>query len=274
MNDYHHTILCVDDEQNILRSLERLLRRESYRILTATGGADGLKVLEENEVHLVISDQRMPGMSGTEFLANVKERHPGVIQFVLSGYTDVDAITEAINKGHIHKFILKPWNDENLRLEIRQGLEHYDLIQSNMKLNETVVQQNEELRAMNGNLEELVKERTRKLEIQNQALELSHAVLEDLPIPVIGISSEMMIVLINGKAQTLRFDHGRLEVGKRVSEAFSDDVVEKLTTVFETGVDDVFVGCRFPEAAYDLDLIPLSGRFQGHGVMMTLRPSC
>ncbi len=133
-----HTVLCVDDEENILHSLKRLLRKEGYRLLTATSGTDGLRVLENNDVHLVVSDQRMPEMSGTEFLAKVKENYPDAIRIVLTGYTDVDSITESINKGHIYKFILKPWNDHNLKLEIKQGLEQYDLMQSNKRLNHSL----------------------------------------------------------------------------------------------------------------------------------------
>ncbi len=101
-------LLIVDDEENILHSLKRLLRKENYRILTATSGGDGLEILKEHDVHLVVTDQRMPGMSGTEFLAKVKENYQEVIRIVLSGYTEVDSITESINKGHIYKFMLKP----------------------------------------------------------------------------------------------------------------------------------------------------------------------
>jgi len=270
MNDYQHTVLCVDDEENILHSLKRLLRKEGYRLLTATSGAEGLKILKENDVHLVISDQRMPEMSGTEFLAQVKENYPDVIRIVLTGYTEVDSITASINKGHIYKFILKPWNDQNLKLEVKQGLEQYDLMQSNKRLHEKVLQQNEELKQINENLEVLVKNRTMELEIQNQALELSHAILEDLPIPIIGISSEMMIVLTNSKAQTLSFNNGSVEVGKRLSEFFSSDLEEKITDVLTANTCDTFKEYRFSEATYDLDFIPLSGRFCGKGVVMTL----
>jgi response regulator RpfG family c-di-GMP phosphodiesterase len=273
MNDYQHTVLCVDDEENILHSLKRLLRKEGYRLLTATSGAEGLKVLKENDVHLVISDQRMPEMSGTEFLAKVKENYPDVIRIVLTGYTEVDSITASINKGHIYKFILKPWNDQNLKLEIKQGLEQYELMQSNRRLNQKVLQQNEELKTVNENLEVLVTKRTMELEIQNQALELSHAILEDLPIPIIGISSEMMIVLTNSKALALSFDNGSIEIGKRLSDFFSSDVEEKIAGVLNTDTGDAFNGYMFSEATYDLGFVPLSGRFRGKGVILTLQPS-
>ena len=131
METSEHTILCVDDEQNILNALKRLLRKENYRLLTGGSGKQGLEILAENKVHVVVSDHRMPEMNGTEFLKQVRETYPNILRIILTGYTDVDTITEAINEGHIYKFFLKPWNDQNLKLEIRQALEQYDLIQAN-----------------------------------------------------------------------------------------------------------------------------------------------
>jgi response regulator RpfG family c-di-GMP phosphodiesterase len=273
MNDIQHTVLFVHDEENILHSLKRLLRREEYRILTATSGVDGFEILKENDVHLVMTDQRMPGMSGTEFLAKVKENYPEVIRIVLSGYTEVDSITESINKGHIYKFMLKPWNDHTLKLEIKQALEQYDLMQVNKTLHEKLIEKNKELKKINENLEVLVKERTMDFEIQNQALELSRAILEDLPIPVMGISSEMIIVLINRKAETLSLNNKHIEIGKKLTDFFSSDVEEKITGVLTADTGNTLVEYRISEATYDLEFIPLSGRFCGKGVVMTLSPS-
>jgi response regulator RpfG family c-di-GMP phosphodiesterase len=273
MNDSQYTVLFVDDEENILHSLKRLLRKEGYRMLTATSGADGLEILKEQDVHLVVTDQRMPGMSGTEFLAKVKENYPEVIRIVLSGYTDVNSITESINKGHVYKFMLKPWNDQNVKLEIKQALEQYDLIQVNKRLHEKVIEKNEELKNINENLEMMVKERTMAFEIQNQALGLSRAILEDLPIPVIGISSEMIIVLINRKVETLSLNNKNIDVGKRISTFFSGDVEDKIAGVLTSESFDTLKGYRLSEKTYDLNLIPLSGRFRGKGVIMTLKPS-
>jgi len=271
MNEHKHTILCVDDETNILHSLKRLLRKENYRTLTASSGEEGLDLLSENEVHLILSDQRMPGMNGTEFLAKVKKHYPDTIRIVLTGYTEVDSITGSINKGNIYKFILKPWNDQNLKLEIQQGLDQYALVQSNKRLHERVLQQNEELKKINKNLEKMVNRRTMDLEIQNQALELSHAVLEDLPIPIIGISSEMMIVLINDKAQALSFKDGNIEVGKKISDYFSREVEEIIADVFKNNTSDTYEKCRLGEEVYQVDFMPLSGRFRGKGIVLTLK---
>ncbi|HSE11746.1 MAG TPA: EAL domain-containing protein, partial [Rudaea sp.] len=119
--DQQPTLLLVDDEENILNALVRMLRRDGYRILTATGADDALDVLGRNDVQVVISDQRMPGTSGTELLSKVKEMYPDTVRMVLSGYTDLAAVTAAINQGAIYKFLTKPWNDEELRLQIRDA---------------------------------------------------------------------------------------------------------------------------------------------------------
>jgi len=114
-------LLLVDDEENILLALTRALRRDGYRILTATGAHEAFEILAKNEVQVIISDQRMPDISGTEFLSKVKEMHPETVRIVLSGYTDLSAVTDAINRGAIYKFLTKPWNDEDLRMQIREA---------------------------------------------------------------------------------------------------------------------------------------------------------
>jgi len=271
MNDYNHTILCVDDEENILSSLKRLLRKEGYRLLTAPSGAEGLKLLEENSVHLVISDQRMPRMDGTQFLAKVKEGYPDAIRIILTGYTDVDSITESINKGHVYKFLLKPWNDQSLKLEIKQALEQYDLIQTNKTLHEKVLEQNEELKTMNENLEALVSERTKQLEIQNRTLEFSRAILQDLPLPIIGVSSDGMIAVINQEAQAQPFNGHAIEVGGEFAEYFPTDVQQNVAVALETNKTQSLEEYRLSDGVYNIDVSPLSGRFCGRGVIMTLR---
>ena len=121
------TLLLVDDEAGVLNSLKRLLRREGYRILTTTDPNEGLQMLAGNDVQVIISDQRMPQMSGTEFLNRVKDLHPDTIRMVLSGYTDLQSITDAINKGAIWRFLTKPWDDEALRKLVREAFREYDL---------------------------------------------------------------------------------------------------------------------------------------------------
>ena len=265
-------ILLVDDESFVSEVLQEILSRLGHHVETASGGKEGLKILEENDVQMVISDQRMPEMSGTEFLAVLKTKYPDILRIILSGYTCVDSITESINQGHIYKFLLKPWNDQNLKLEIKQAFQQYDLIQANRKLDEKVIQQNNELKEINENLEKLVQERTKTLGIQNQALELSRAILEDLPFPVIGISAEGMIALTNKETMVLSFNGDSIEVGKNLSNYFSKEVKEKVTKVLRSDVSCEIKGYRLPQATCDVDLIPLSGRFRGKGLILTLVP--
>ncbi len=115
------TLLIVDDEPNILNALSRLLRREGFQILTANSPLDAFEHLAKQPVHVILSDQRMPDMSGTEFFARVRQLYPETIRIVLTGYTDVDSVTGAINRGAIYKFLTKPWDDDQLREEIREA---------------------------------------------------------------------------------------------------------------------------------------------------------
>ena len=121
------TLLLVDDEENILSAVNRVLRRDGYRIFMATNAQAGFDILARNDVEVILSDQRMPGVSGTEFLSKVKEMYPHTVRIMLSGYTDLHAVTEAINRGAVYKFLLKPWNDEELRAQIREAFRMHEL---------------------------------------------------------------------------------------------------------------------------------------------------
>lgn len=271
MENLRHTILCIDDEPNILKALQRLFRKEGYRILTATTAAQGLRILAQQCVHLVISDQRMPDMSGTQFLDRVKAEHPDTMRIILSGYTDVDAIAESINTGHIFKFFLKPWKDRELKLEIRKALQHYDLVQANRELNKRIVEQNRELTRINENLEQTVKERTRVLELQNRALELSHAIVEDLPIPIMGVSAEGLIVLVNRRIEDLSPDEWGIEVGKRLEDCFPPPIVERFRHALASGTACSVHSTDPADRACRMDITPLGGKFRGKGVILSLR---
>jgi len=129
-----HTILLIDDEVNVLRALQRLFEDEDYIILTAGNAAEGLKILERAPVDLIISDHRMPGMSGLEFFAKTLPQYPDVIRIILTGRAELEMAIEAINKGCVYKFILKPWNNYDLKITVRRALEQYSLLQNNKDL--------------------------------------------------------------------------------------------------------------------------------------------
>ena len=115
------TILLVDDEENVLRALVRLLRRDSYEILTATRPRDAMELLASQPVQVILSDQRMPEQSGTQFLSQVKDMYPDTVRLILSGYSDLASLTDAINRGAVYRYIAKPWDDEDLRRQIREA---------------------------------------------------------------------------------------------------------------------------------------------------------
>ncbi len=141
-------ILIVDDEPAILESLEFTLGAE-YRILTAQTGEEGLEILDQEEIALVISDQVMPGMSGVEFLEKVIERNPRAVRMILTGYADVSSLVRAINEGRIYRYIPKPWEPDELRINVRRALESFELISQNTRLTADLEDANERLRAEN-----------------------------------------------------------------------------------------------------------------------------
>jgi CheY-like chemotaxis protein len=119
------TLLIVDDDVNVLAALHRLFRRDNYRVLTASSPAEGFELLALYPVQVILCDQRMPVMSGTEFLSKVKEMYPDTIRIILSGYTGVESVLESINRGAIYRFYTKPWDDAELRDNVRLAFRHY-----------------------------------------------------------------------------------------------------------------------------------------------------
>ncbi|HKV42008.1 MAG TPA: response regulator [Blastocatellia bacterium] len=117
-----NTILAVDDEPANLRMLERLFHKE-FHVLTATGGEEALEILKREQVSLIISDQRMPGMTGTELLSKSLSTNPDAIKIILTGYTDPEALIEAINNAHVYKFVSKPWDPVGLKGIVREAIE-------------------------------------------------------------------------------------------------------------------------------------------------------
>jgi putative nucleotidyltransferase with HDIG domain len=138
---YKHKLLLVDDEESITKALQRLFRKEGYETHTALSGQEGLEVLKEAKepFSLIISDQRMPGMTGAQFLEKAKKIFPNAKRILLTGYSDMDAIVDAINKGEIHRYLAKPWNDDDLLIQTRQILEQMELEERTQKLESSVL---------------------------------------------------------------------------------------------------------------------------------------
>ncbi len=164
------TVLFVDDEVNILKALQRLLRQEDMTVLCASHGQEALEILSKTSTQVVVTDQRMPEMSGVDLLSAVRERHPDIVRMMLTGYTEMNVAVEAINRGEIYRLITKPWNDDELRATIRQAFEQSDLKDEIKRLNHVTREQNFKLQDMNRNLEDKVRERTKQLALKHHEL--------------------------------------------------------------------------------------------------------
>jgi putative nucleotidyltransferase with HDIG domain len=169
-----HTVLFVDDEVNILRAVQRLLRHEPCRVLTASRGSEALGLLADDAAQVVVSDQRMPEMNGVELLSVIRERHPDAVRMMLTGYTEMNVAVDAINHGEIYRLITKPWNDEELKATLRQAFDHYDLKNEIRRLNQVTREQNLKLQDMNRTLEAKVRDRTKQLADKNQELRIGY----------------------------------------------------------------------------------------------------
>lgn len=129
-----HQILVVDDEKLVLNAIKRTLRSENYTTLTAQSGDEGLMLLENHDVELVVSDYNMPGMSGLDFLKRVKKDYPHILTIMLTGHAEIEIAINAINEAGVYKFILKPWEDADLKITIRRALESLELIKERNSL--------------------------------------------------------------------------------------------------------------------------------------------
>lgn len=213
------TLLLVDDEENVIRSLRRLFRSEPFTLLSANSGQEGLAILEQQHVSVILSDQRMPGMMGSDFLKIVKERFPDTIRIVMSGYTELESITSAINDGAIYKFLLKPWEDEKLLSHIREAFSYQDLKINNLRLAE-------ELKKLNSSLEDRIKEEREKNQSNMRSLLLSQELLDRMPVAVFGISNEGLIVMANQYARMLV--NREAIVGNMVDEIMPEAISDAL----------------------------------------------
>lgn len=159
-----HALLIVDDEPHVLSALRRALRSTGCTIHTAPGGAQALEILAQHPIDMIISDMRMPGMSGAELLREARQRAPDMIRILLTGYADLRSTIEAVNDGEIFRFLTKPWEEPILLEAVQEGLQRRTLERERDQLRTLTQQQNAELKRLNGGLEQLVAERTAELQ--------------------------------------------------------------------------------------------------------------
>ncbi len=143
-----HTLLVVDDEPDVVKSVQDLLRLD-YKVFGATSAREGLRVLQEHEIHIVMTDQRMPEITGVEFLRQLRGEHPEAIRLLITGYADIKAVIDAINQGNVYRYISKPWDPDELQSIIKQAAEHYDLLVERKRLLAQLQAKNQELESAN-----------------------------------------------------------------------------------------------------------------------------
>jgi DNA-binding NtrC family response regulator len=145
-----HKIMIVDDEPANLRLLEKLFRHD-YEVISTESGEEALRLLNEHDAAILITDQRMPGMTGVELLKRSALNRPRVVRIILTGYTDVETLVEAINSGCVYKYVTKPWNNEELRLTVSRALEHYETKKAHHEVemvNQRLIERLQEIREL------------------------------------------------------------------------------------------------------------------------------
>ena len=266
------TVLLVDDEENILSALTRLLRRDGYRILKANSGREALELLAGNKVGVILSDQRMPEMSGVEFLRKAKVLYPETQRIVLSGYTELKSVTDAINEGAVYKFLTKPWEDDLLRAHVREAFEHYEMSRENRRLTREILRANEELTAAKHDLELLLGNITREAAQSGNILKISQEILEYLPVGVIGVDDSGLIVVANHQAvQFFSTGSGTL-IGRLVAESLPADMVHCVSHSMEQGACG-HRPCRLPDGSpAEFWCHPMGSQSDSRGVVLMVVP--
>ena len=165
-------ILFLDDEINILSSLQRVFRNEEdYDLTVCSTPGDALAFLKDSYFNVVVSDQRMPGMDGITFLHKVKEISPDTLRIIMTGYSDIHAVIDSINKGAVYRYLTKPWDENELKISVKNAVFQSHLIHENKELQDTIFEQNMKLKDLNGSLELKVAERTKEIVSLNRKLE-------------------------------------------------------------------------------------------------------
>lgn len=199
-----HTLLIVDDEPDVLDSLRHLFHR-SYRVLTAGGGEAALALMDENDVHVILSDQRMPGMTGDALLAAARRVCPDAIRMLFTGYADLEAVIRAVNDGHIFRYIVKPWDSAELESIIRQAVEQYEILAERRRLVAELRRANATLVGLNASLAEASQLKTAFIEVASHEF--------NTPITLVLGLSELLLLKDPGR------DEGDRQIVEQIARA-------------------------------------------------------
>lgn len=260
------TLLLVDDEPNILSALRRLLRGSGYQIVTAGSGPEGLEVLARQPVDVIVSDQRMPNMTGVDFLRTVKRRYPETVRIVLSGFTELQAVTSAVNEGAIYKFLTKPWDDGQLREHIAEAFAHKQMTDENRRLSQEVRAANQRLAAANRRLEDVLRQQEQQIQNDGIMLDIVREVLQHVPVPVVGLADDQIVAFANTAAHRL-LSGARLALGGS-AQALMPQVVAALDGL-EEGRTAI---AELSEGRYEIAYRCMGNGTRSRGIVVTLVP--
>lgn len=205
------SVLFVDDEIHILNSLNRLLRKEPYTVITASSGEEGLEILRKHDVSVIVSDYRMPKMTGVEFLNQAKKIRKDAIRIILSGYADSKVILDAINKGEVYRFFTKPWDEIKLIESIRQSLLHFKFVEEHRSMFS-------QMNLKNIYLENLIKK-------SDQNMKVVQDILAHIPVPLIELSNDGHLILANQIFRNVYFDQMEFPIGIKIEKVLPNDWV-------------------------------------------------
>lgn len=168
------TILLVDDEERVLKSLRRMFKGEKVNILMANSGEEAIEMIKYNEIAVIVTDERMGGTDGVEVLRNVTQWSPDTFRVLLTGYADLISVIEAINRGEVNRYVSKPWNNMELIEIVKEGLYRYDIISENRLITLDIIKQRDQLKMLTSSLEEKIKERTGDLEKNQNIIKINY----------------------------------------------------------------------------------------------------
>lgn len=273
------TLLFVDDEANILSSLKRMFRPLGYRIFTAQGGAEGLALMEQESIDLVVSDMRMPEMDGAEFLQQVTQCWPDTMRILLTGYADLTSTISAVNKGKIYSYISKPWEENDITMQVRHALQQRTLEQERRRLVALTQQQNEELTELNNSLEAKVAARTGELQQTVSFLELAHEQLEKSYTTVIK-TFVSLIEMREGKGKIAGHSRQVAELAKKLARCLgkTDEEIQDIVyaallhDIGKIGLSDALVGKAYTALTPDENQEVCKHPIIGQAVLMSMEP--
>lgn len=260
------TLLLVDDEPNILAALKRQMRGANCRILTAPGGQQGLALLESEAVDVIVSDQRMPGMTGVEFLRIVKSSHPDTVRMVLSGFTELQSVTDAVNEGAIYKFLTKPWDDIQLRAHIEEAFRHKEMVDENRRLGLELRTANLELASANRQLEDVLEQQREQIRRDGISLDIVREALLRVPMAIIALDEDRQVAYANLVARKL-FGKGDALLGSAADEVMPAPVV-----ALAARADGDPVSAQLAGQAYQIVAYSMGRKTRSRGTLMTFSP--